>query len=83
MMQFWSGCCVLCTRRCRRITFPAYFKLKEKKDVALFRTITTDVAKLVKKYKGSLCGEHGDGIVRAEFIGLLIGKKNYQLIKTN
>ncbi len=55
--------------------------LKKKSDVELFRTITTEVAKLVKKYKGSLSGEHGDGIVRAEFIPLMIGEKNYELLK--
>lgn len=37
--------------------------LKKSKDVGLFRDITTDVAKLTKKYKGSFSGEHGDGIV--------------------
>ena len=47
--------------------------LKKKVDVGLFREITTDVALLVKKYKGSFSGEHGDGIVRAEFIPLMIG----------
>jgi hypothetical protein len=55
--------------------------LKITDDVVLFRTITTEVAKLVKKYKGSLSGEHGDGIVRAEFIKMMIGEKNYQLLK--
>ena len=55
--------------------------LKKQDDVVLFRTITTEVAKLVKKYKGSFSGEHGDGIVRAEFIELMIGSKNYQLLK--
>ncbi len=55
--------------------------LKKQTDVALFRTITTDVAKMVKKYNGSLSGEHGDGIVRAEFIPLIIGEKNYELLK--
>jgi FAD/FMN-containing dehydrogenase/Fe-S oxidoreductase len=55
--------------------------LKKKEDVDLFRKITTDVAKLVKTYKGSFSGEHGDGIVRAEFIPLLIGDKNYTLLK--
>lgn len=55
--------------------------LKEKEDVAYFRKITTDVAILCKKYKGSFSGEHGDGIVRAEFISLMIGDKNYQLLK--
>ena len=55
--------------------------LKRAEDVKLFRQITEDVAKLVKKYNGSLSGEHGDGRVRAEFIEMMIGPKNYQLIK--
>lgn len=54
--------------------------LKIKEDVALFRTITTRVALLVKKYQGSLSGEHGDGIVRAEFIPTMIDEKNYTLL---
>lgn len=55
--------------------------LKKKEDVVLFRKITTETAKLVKKYGGSFSGEHGDGIVRAEFIPLMIGEKNYELLK--
>ena len=55
--------------------------LKKKEDVGLFRKITTDVALLVKKYKGSFSGEHGDGIVRAEFIPLMIGDANYNILK--
>ena len=46
-----------------------------------FEKITTETAKLVKKYKGSFSGEHGDGIVRGEFLPLMIGEKNYQLLK--
>jgi FAD/FMN-containing dehydrogenase/Fe-S oxidoreductase len=55
--------------------------LKKKEDVILFRKITTKTAKLVKKYGGSFSGEHGDGIVRAEFIPKMIGDKNYELLK--
>jgi FAD/FMN-containing dehydrogenase/Fe-S oxidoreductase len=55
--------------------------LKKKEDVVLFRKITTETAALVKKYKGSFSGEHGDGIVRAEFIPLMIGERNYQLLR--
>lgn len=55
--------------------------LKKQKDVVLFRKITTETAQLVKKYKGSFSGEHGDGIVRAEFIPLMIGNKNYELLR--
>jgi FAD/FMN-containing dehydrogenase/Fe-S oxidoreductase len=55
--------------------------LKKQADVVLFREITTKTAELVKKYGGSFSGEHGDGIVRAEFIPKMIGEKNYALIK--
>ncbi|MFB0937683.1 MAG: FAD-linked oxidase C-terminal domain-containing protein [Urechidicola sp.] len=55
--------------------------LKKKEDVVLFRKITTETAALVKKYKGSFSGEHGDGIVRAEFIPVMIGEKNYDLLR--
>ncbi len=55
--------------------------LKKSEDVVLFRKITTDVAHLVKKYKGSMSGEHGDGIVRAEFISFMIGESNYNILK--
>lgn len=55
--------------------------LKKETDVQLFRTITTDVAHLVKKYGGSMSGEHGDGIVRSEFIPMIIGEKNYELLR--
>ena len=55
--------------------------LKKSEDVSLFRKITTETALLVKKYGGSFSGEHGDGIVRAEFIPLMIGEKNYQLLR--
>jgi len=55
--------------------------LKKKEDLKLFRTIATEVAHLVKKYRGSLSGEHGDGIVRGEFLPFMIGNKNYELLK--
>ncbi len=55
--------------------------LKTSKGITDFRKITTDVAHLVKKYRGSMSGEHGDGIVRGEFIPLMIGENNYQLLR--
>ncbi|WP_281227336.1 FAD-binding and (Fe-S)-binding domain-containing protein [Flavobacterium aquiphilum] len=53
--------------------------LKTKEGTALFRTIATDIAHLVKKYKGSLSGEHGDGRLRGEFIPLMLGDEIYQM----
>jgi FAD/FMN-containing dehydrogenase/Fe-S oxidoreductase len=46
----------------------------------LFRTIAEEVATLVKKYDGSLSGEHGDGRLRGEFIKQMVGEKNYKLL---
>jgi FAD/FMN-containing dehydrogenase/Fe-S oxidoreductase len=55
--------------------------LKKEQDVQLFEEITTAVAHLVKKYNGSMSGEHGDGIVRSSFIPLMIGAENYEILK--
>ena len=46
-----------------------------------FRKIAEEIATLVKKYKGSLSGEHGDGRLRGEFIKQMVGEKNYLLLK--
>lgn len=51
--------------------------LKEDQDKKDFRAITQSVSTLVKQYRGSLSGEHGDGIVRSEFIKEQIGEENY------
>jgi len=55
--------------------------LKDSKDVEMFRTIGVEIAHLVKKYNGSMSGEHGDGRVRGEFIPIVIGEKNYKLLQ--
>ena len=43
--------------------------------------IATASAHLVKKYNGSLSGEHGDGRLRAQFIPLMVGPENYELFR--
>ena len=45
----------------------------------LFREVATRTALLVKKHRGSLSGEHGDGRLRGEFIPLMYGKEVYDL----
>lgn len=52
--------------------------LKDEDDVKMFRTIAFETAKLVKKYRGSLSGEHGDGRLRGEFIPVMAGNEIYQ-----
>ncbi|HTJ14873.1 MAG TPA: FAD-linked oxidase C-terminal domain-containing protein [Dinghuibacter sp.] len=55
--------------------------LKTEEGNRMFRTIAQEIATLVKKYQGSLSGEHGDGRLRGEFIPQMVGPKNYGLIK--
>ena len=55
--------------------------LKDSKDVQQFHDISLETAKLVKKYNGSLSGEHGDGRLRGSFIPMMVGEENYELFK--
>ncbi len=55
--------------------------LKTEKGNQLFRIVAEEIATLVKKYKGSLSGEHGDGRLRGEFIPFMVGEKNFEVIK--
>jgi len=55
--------------------------LKDPHGIVLLRQVISNVAVLVKKYRGSLSGEHGDGRVRSEFIPVIIGENNYRLIQ--
>ncbi len=56
--------------------------LKTEEGNRLFRVIAEEIATLVKKYDGSLSGEHGDGRLRGEFIRQMVGDKNYELLRT-
>ena len=47
----------------------------------LFREVAFETAKLVKKHKGSLSGEHGDGRLRGEFIPMMYGDTVYQIMR--
>lgn len=55
--------------------------LKTKEGRALFRTIAYETALLVKKHRGSISGEHGDGRLRGEFIPMLYGNETYELMR--
>lgn len=46
-----------------------------------FRQVAETIAELVKHYRGSLSGEHGDGRLRGEFLRQMIGERNYELVK--
>lgn len=55
--------------------------LKSAEGVRLFRVIIEETIELVKKYNGSLSGEHGDGRLRGEFVPALLGNETYELLK--
>ncbi len=55
--------------------------LKTAEGNTLFRQIAEEIATLVKKYRGSLSGEHGDGRLRGEFIRQMVGDRNYKLLQ--
>lgn len=47
----------------------------------LFRDLAVETAMLVKKHRGSISGEHGDGRLRGEFIKMLYGDETYELMR--
>lgn len=53
--------------------------LKTSEGKAKFRAILADTAELLKKYNGSLSGEHGDGRLRGEFIPFMMGEEVYAM----
>jgi Fe-S oxidoreductase/FAD/FMN-containing dehydrogenase len=63
------------------IHFRPLINFKDPADVKLFDKLMNEVATLVKKYRGSMSGEHGDGRVRGKFIPFMLGEHNYQLVR--
>jgi len=55
--------------------------MKSDEGKRLFREVAERTALLVKKYHGSLSGEHGDGRLRGEFIPLMYGEKVYEWMR--
>ena len=55
--------------------------VKQASDRRLFRQVAEETARLVRKYRGSLSGEHGDGRLRGEFIPLVYGQEVYELMR--
>ena len=49
--------------------------MKDPADVATMRSIAEEAFSLVREYKGSHSGEHGDGLVRSEFHAQMFGPR--------
>ncbi|MVZ67115.1 FAD-binding protein [Sphingobacterium sp. DK4209] len=57
-----------------------FINLKSSEGKRQFRSILEKTTDLVLKYNGSLSGEHGDGRLRGEFIGKVLGEQVYHLL---
>lgn len=55
--------------------------LKSRAGVIMFRQLLKETVQLVKKYNGSLSGEHGDGRLRGEYIPEMMGEEVYGLFR--
>ncbi|TVQ03677.1 MAG: FAD-binding oxidoreductase, partial [Balneolaceae bacterium] len=55
--------------------------LTKPEGIAKMKQMAQEVAELVKKYRGSLSGEHGDGRARAPFIETVLGKEMMPLLR--
>ena len=55
--------------------------LKLEKDARTMRAIAEEAFAMVKEYKGSHSGEHGDGLVRSEFHEKMYGPKTVRLFE--
>ncbi len=63
------------------IHFRPELDLKLPEDVQKMRHITEEVFQLVKEFVGSFASEHGDGIVRGEFVPRFFGEQLYQAFR--
>ncbi|HEV2394196.1 MAG TPA: FAD-linked oxidase C-terminal domain-containing protein [Verrucomicrobiae bacterium] len=55
--------------------------LHSAEDMKKFRQVADEVAVLARQFKGSLCGEHGAGIARTEFIPEQLGEALFGVMR--
>ncbi len=56
--------------------------MKDPADVAIMRAVAEECFDLVREYKGSHSGEHGDGLVRSEFHDKMFGPRIVRAFET-
>src|SRR5690625_789774 len=55
--------------------------ITKEEGIEKMKAMAVDVAKLVRKYRGSLSGEHGDGRARAPYIEIVLGSEMMPLLR--
>ena len=73
---------LVCACRCGCLHVRPVLNLRLDKDVKAMRAIAEEAFAMVRDYKGSHSGEHGDGIVRSEFHELMFGKQTRARVRT-
>jgi Fe-S oxidoreductase len=56
--------------------------MKDPRDITTMRTVAEECFALVREYKGSHSGEHGDGLVRSEFHEAMFGPRIVRAFET-
>ena len=79
--RFGLGCVHYAHAGSGEIHLRPIIDLKTEDGNRMFREVAQTVAELVREYRGSLSGEHGDGRLRGEFLETMIGAKNYALVQ--
>ncbi len=69
------------TRRVGCLHVRPILNLRLDKDVKAMRAIAEEAFAMVREYKGSHSGEHGDGIVRSEFNEPMFGARLYARVR--
>ncbi len=55
--------------------------MKDTKNISIIKEVSEKVYNLVKEYKGSITGEHNDGIIRTPFLDKMYSKEVLELFK--
>lgn len=55
--------------------------IRSKEGIETMKEMALEVAELVRKYRGSLSGEHGDGRARAPYIEFVLGKEMMPILE--
>jgi len=79
--RFGLGCVHYAHAGSGEIHLRPILNLKTAEGNRQFREVAETIAGLVKKYRGSLSGEHGDGRLRGEFLEKMIGPSNFALVE--
>jgi FAD/FMN-containing dehydrogenase/Fe-S oxidoreductase len=75
MQKYNTGCVYYAHASVGELHLRPMIDTTKKKGIETMKAMASEIALLVRKYKGSLSGEHGDGRARAPYIETVLGKE--------